>query len=124
MYKLFQISLNRRQVDLINKNGWEVALREIAIKAYINARHHADVDLAIEHDLLVHVADVDASGLEQAFVVGNMGPEEKLTRHQTMSSISVGDVLVDEDGLAHVCDHVGWREVDFPQVKDNQTFSL
>ena len=48
-------------------------------------------------DKYVHVADLDAETLNEAFEVGNIGPEEKYTRFADMHSVSVGDIL-EKDG--------------------------
>ena len=41
-----------------------------------------------------HVADLDAATLDEAFEVGNIGPEEKIVRHSDrIHSLSVGDIL-------------------------------
>ena len=51
-------------------------------------------------DKYEHVADLDVADLNEAFEVGNIGPESKYTRHKPMHSISVGDILVESnDGL-------------------------
>lgn len=51
-------------------------------------------------DKYEHVADLDVADLNEAFQVGNIGPESKYTRHKPMHSISVGDILVESnDGL-------------------------
>ena len=51
-------------------------------------------------DKYEHVADLDVQDLNEAFEVGNIGPESKYTRHKPMHSISVGDILVESnDGL-------------------------
>ena len=44
-------------------------------------------------DKYVHVADFDAKTLNEAFEVGNIGPEEKYTRFSSMHSVSIGDIL-------------------------------
>ena len=44
-------------------------------------------------DKYVHVADLDVETLDEAFKVGNIGPEEKYTRFASMHSVSIGDIL-------------------------------
>ena len=39
------------------------------------------------------VAELDCDTLDEAFELGNIGPEEKIKRHAPMHSVSVGDVL-------------------------------
>jgi len=62
---------------------------------------------------MTHVADIIANNLDNAFEVGNIGPESNIVRHDQMSSVSVGNVLVDEDGVANVVCGWGFAEVDF-----------
>ena len=51
-------------------------------------------------DKYEHVADLDVQDLNEAFEVGNIGPEDKYTRYKPMHSVSVGDILVESnDGL-------------------------
>ena len=51
-------------------------------------------------DKYEHVADLDVNDLNEAFEVGNIGPEDKYTRYKPMHSVSVGDILVESnDGL-------------------------
>jgi hypothetical protein len=63
-------------------------------------------------DKYVHVADLDAETLNEAFEVGNIGPEEKYTRYARMHSVSVGDILVDENGQAHVVARFGFDKIE------------
>tara|TARA_R110002020_G_scaffold288114_1_gene503589 strand:- start:1150 stop:1446 length:297 start_codon:yes stop_codon:yes gene_type:complete len=41
------------------------------------------------------VADLDVETLDEAYEVGNIGPENKITRYKAMHSVSVGDILLD-----------------------------
>lgn len=59
--------------------------------------------------LFTRVATLDVSCLDEAFQVGNIGPEEQITRHGPMASISVGDVLIDEDGTMAVVANFGFE---------------
>jgi hypothetical protein len=49
---------------------------------------------AISDDYML-VATIDANDLEQAFTVGNIGPESKINRIAPMRSVSVGDIIQD-----------------------------
>ena len=55
-----------------------------------------------------HVADLDASDLNEAFQIGNIGPEEAYTRFKPMHSVSVGDILVTEDNTVHIVASFGF----------------
>lgn len=69
-------------------------------------------DLEANLDKYVHVADLDADNLNDAFEIGNIGPEEKYTRYARMHSISVGDILVEETGQAHVVASFGFDKIE------------
>lgn len=47
-------------------------------------------------DLYVHVANIATSDFNEAFEIGNIGPEGDINRLDSMHSISVGDILVSE----------------------------
>ena len=40
-----------------------------------------------------HVATLDVQTLNEAYEVGNIGPEEKISRFASMHSLSIGDIL-------------------------------
>ena len=40
-----------------------------------------------------HVATLDVQTLNEAYEVGNIGPEEKISRFSSMHSLSIGDIL-------------------------------
>ena len=45
------------------------------------------------------------------FEVGNIGPENLIERFSQMHSISVGDVILDEDGMMWLTAQVGFQPV-------------
>jgi len=63
-------------------------------------------------DKYVHVADLDTNCLNEAFEIGNIGPESKYTRYAKMHSLSVGDILVEETGQAHIIASFGFDEIE------------
>jgi hypothetical protein len=69
-------------------------------------------DLQSNLDKYVHVADLNTNSLDEAFEIGNIGPESKYTRYARMHSLSVGDILVDETGQAHVIASFGFDEIE------------
>ena len=44
------------------------------------------------------VCEIDAEDLNEVFEIGNIGPEDKITRLGRMHSISVGDAIRVEEG--------------------------
>jgi len=55
-----------------------------------------------------HVANLDVETLDEAFEVGNIGPEEKYTRFARMHSVSVGDILITDSGSTYVVADFGF----------------
>lgn len=67
----------------------------------------------VEHiEKYQHVADLDVEDLDQAFEVGNIGPEEKYTRYAPMHSVSVGDIL-EKDGVKFVVAPSGFDQLNY-----------
>jgi len=59
-----------------------------------------------------HVANLDASDLNEAFQIGNIGPEEAYTRFKPMHSVSVGDILVDDEGTVSIVAGTGFDKLE------------
>ena len=64
-----------------------------------------------------HVASIEAPDMEAVFEISNLGLESKITRFGPMHSISVGDVIVDEDGKSFSVNPMGFSEILFFEVK-------
>lgn len=56
------------------------------------------------------VCTIEASDLNEVFEIGNIGPEEKITREAgvRMHSISVGDVIGDDEGRLFIVKPFGF----------------
>lgn len=62
-----------------------------------------------------HVANVATDDKEEAFEIMNLWTpkcEAKVTRLAPLHSLSVGDVVVDEAGVAHYVDRFGYKLVE------------
>ena len=59
-----------------------------------------------------HVADLDAEDLNEAFQIGNIGPEEAYTRYKPMHSVSVGDILVEDCGTVSIVASFGFDKLE------------
>lgn len=64
------------------------------------------------------VAIVQADGIEDVFRITNhidedwtTNPEVQETFGERFRSTSVGDIVVDESGVRHYCDMIGWEVV-------------
>ena len=57
------------------------------------------------------VSALDTNDLNEAFQIGNIGPEEKYTRFRKMHSVSVGDILVSENGDVYIVAPTGFDQL-------------
>lgn len=104
MLKLYQINLSRDEVNAANsgqKFPKLTAYRDAMCLGYFTGREFYE-----------HVADLATDDLEEAFGIGNIGPEEKITRYARMHSVSVGDVLVTDAGQAYIVQNIGFAHLD------------
>ena len=59
-----------------------------------------------------HVADVTANSLEHAFTLLNLwNDESKVVQYKPTHSLSVGDILIDDQGNAYVTASFGFDKV-------------
>ena len=113
-YKIFQIQLTDAEVAMINANGHDsVPKQKLRLDISMPARDPiaAMVKEALAADYYTHVGNITANDLEDVFNVGNIGPEENIERLGRMSSLSVGDVVEDENGVRHVVASFGFEEI-------------
>ena len=114
MIKLYQIVIDRHLSDLINQEGWDC---HVKAKAYTESQE-GRVKIALANGCYTHVADIVADDLNHAFEAGNIGPADRVIKKEgaKMHSVSVGDVLVDNEG-AWLVMPVGYREIDQEQLE-------
>ena len=105
IFTVYQIVIDKDLSDLINKEGHACHVKS---KARMQAMLEGDVRLGVMHDCYTKVAEVVADDLEHVFEVGNIGPEDRITRLEKMTSISVGDIIADADGVCSVVNNVGF----------------
>lgn len=100
-FTVYQINLNDSQYE----NG---AIRNLYLDTIMNPTTEA-IEKAI--DLYAKVAEIDALSFDQVFEIGNIGPEEKITRINPMHSVSVGDVIKSENGVTKFVAPYGFETV-------------
>ena len=57
------------------------------------------------------VCEIEADDLDEVFHIGNVGPESSIKRIKEMHSVSVGDVIRDEDGKCFIVKGVGFERL-------------
>ena len=105
IFSVFQIVIDKDLRDLINKEGHDCHVKS---KARMEAMMEGDVRLGVMHDCYTKVAEIVADDLDHVFEVGNIGPEDRITRLDKMTSISVGDIIADADGNCSAVMGVGF----------------
>jgi hypothetical protein len=69
-------------------------------------------DLKKNLDNYEHVADIDAKDLDEAFEIGNIGPDNKIMKWKNMHSLSVGDILEVSPGEKFIVARFGFDKVE------------
>ena len=109
-FKIFQIALTDQEILEVNKGGSN--RRNDLRRDMFGDRVVPNAKLALELGYYDHVMTVDAKNLEDVYAIGNFVHERDLDKvevHGTFSSVSVGDVVVDENGRGFVVDIFGFQ---------------
>ena len=107
MIEVRQWILTNKLADLINSSGWS-ATEET--KAFAD-KGMGDIDLDKWLHKYTHVANVEASDLEEVFSLMNRWDQpERVHRLADLHSLSVGDVLI-KDGKSYMVDDFGFKEL-------------
>ena len=109
IFKLYQIVIDSQLSNLINSEGWDCHIDALSYRQ----ASEGDPSFGIINDCYTHVADLVCDDLDHCFEVGNVGPEDRFVKKVGVNrtSVSVGDLLEDEDGLVHLVDRIGFRNV-------------
>jgi hypothetical protein len=115
-FQIHQIRITQAQVNLINETGDHAAVPENALKqkmSFARGRLGGYAAEALNAGYYTHVADITAEDIDHVFEIGNIGPESNIDRFVfcQMHSISVGDVIVGDDGTVNVVDTFGFVEI-------------
>ena len=114
-FKVYQIILTKEEINKINTSHER---HQAVLRHSLNldigffeekAGHLAWVGWVMNY--YTHVCNISAKDLNGVFEVGNIGPEEQYERISRMHSISVGDIIEDENGEKHVVATWGFEKV-------------
>ncbi len=109
-FKVLQIQLTDSEVDMINEG---VEVRKYVLKRNMFGKTVVpNATKAMDLGYYDHVLTIDGDKLEDVFYIGNFMDDRNLDKvqvHGTFSSVSVGDVIIDENGLAFVVDMYGFE---------------
>ena len=120
-FAIYQIQITAAQRKTINESKDFDAVPAFAAKIKMKMDDGNKIgglaDEAFEAGYYTHVANIEAEDYNGCFEVGNIGPEENIERLGRMSSISVGDLIVGEDGSMAVVSLYGFTLIGFrPQL--------
>ena len=106
IFTVYQNDLSEIQ-DLINSEGWDCHVKAVC---HIQASIYDNAQIAVMHfdSCYKKVAEVVADDLHHVFEVGNIGPEDRITRFARMHSFSVGDIIEDAEGNRWMIAGVGF----------------
>ena len=122
-FAVYQIQLTKAQRKTVNESGDFDSVPAFALKTKMSMDFSGNKIGALASDAFdagyyTHVANIEAEDYNDCFEVGNVGPDdqiERITVHasshtfvNSMSSLSVGDVIVAEDGTVAVIAPIGF----------------
>ena len=116
-YQVLQIRITDAEADLINESGDFNAVPKF--KAQLDMRMKFDggditdaAKKAFDAGYYDHVANITASDLAHVYEISNLGnAEERIERLDRMHSVSVGDIIIDENNIVWVVANFGFEEV-------------
>ena len=119
IYQVHQIHLTNDDIALINSTGDHNAVPANALKQKMSfARDNIGAYAAEAWDAgyYTHVANITAEDYDQVFEIGNIGPDHNIERIASepagervrMHSVSVGDMIIAEDGTQVVVAQFGF----------------
>lgn len=112
MFKVFQVSLEKDDIDTINAHGFDDACAySPRIKAYVKCSIKREYQESFSLGQHKHVATVNCETLHDVFDIGNIGPEELMHRHAPMRDVSVGDVIQTPTGEFFAVASIGFEKV-------------
>jgi hypothetical protein len=115
-YEIHQIRLSEQLQNEVNRIGHSAAAADHSIyRAHLDTtRGKWDPGYLTLYTKVATVLSENTLTLEDVFRIGNIGPRddsEILEQHGPMHSLSVGDLVRDQDGVWHLCASMGWEVV-------------
>jgi hypothetical protein len=105
MIKVYQIKLTDEEINIIRRDHEHTP----RIKAYFD-REFERTFKPENFEYYTHVANVDTDDMEEAFRLMNLWDDESMVEKLgSCSSMSVGDILVLENGQRYRCASFGFK---------------
>ena len=114
-YTVLQYKMSEAVVEAVNTVGWVGAMKqypEVQIQLDVMFKGGSEGFSAWMSKYYNPVCNIDAATLNGVFQIGNMGPEESIERLAPMHSVSVGDIIRDNEmGTYHMVDGFGFTQL-------------
>ena len=109
-FTVYQINLSKADIAAINAGemNTKFSAKNKMTMDFSGDRIGGLASDAFDSGLYTHVANITANDYDDCFEVGNIGPEANIERLERMSSLSVGDIIVAEDGTCAVIAPLGF----------------
>ena len=113
LFTVLQIQIDRSVYDRVNELGHEAAAEQFPeYRAYMDTSFMGSKRYRAEYaEYFKPVCVIEADNLNRVFDIGNIGPETSITRLLPMHSISVGDIIEDEQGRRVMVDSWGFGDI-------------
>jgi hypothetical protein len=113
LFTVLQIQISDRVYNRVNALGHELAAEEFPeYRARMDTMFKGSDGYKLEYAKYYKpVCTITAPNLNRVFDIGNIGPEESITRLGQMHSISVGDIIEDPNGTQYMVDRMGFKEL-------------
>lgn len=111
LFTVHQIQIERSVYDSVNALGHDAA-------AQLYPEYRAQLETSFKGSLGYQpkyaeyykpVCIIEAEDLNGVFEIGNIGPEESITRLAQMHSVSVGDIIEDSNGVRVMVNSFGFK---------------
>ena len=112
-FTVHQIRIDRSVYDQVNQLGQDQAAAQYPqYRACLDMMCYGSKRYIAEYaQFYKRVCIIDAKDLDDVFNIGNIGPEESITRLAPMHSVSVGDIIEDQLGDRYMVDSFGFTRL-------------
>lgn len=121
-FAVYQIQFSEADVKEINSGQTKNTKFELKTAMQLDfdgEKSGGYADQAFAAGLYTHVANITAEDFNDVFEVGNIGPSSSIERLGRMSSVSVGDIIIDEEGSMVVVTSYGFTLIGYrPELVD------
>jgi len=121
VYKVYQVSLTEEQLSEIARVGWGKTKFGYHYLDITGMTPAAEDSIKKSYDMFSHAMTIKCSNINEAFVIGNFMGEPPFWKSEKAFSISIGNIVIDENGVGKICDKDGWKDMSTEFVREFET---